>query len=218
MRCPAFEKLPPKSRATMSKHTVRSLESFPADWPDVEYLVVSAYGGPTESYLGGGPDGDSYGTIQAALVAPFSRGTVTINSSSIYDAPLIDPAWLTDQRDQEVAVAAYKRVREMFDTDAMKPIVIGDEAYPGRNVSTDAEILAQIRTDFGSVYHASCTCRMGRKDDPTAVVDSKARVIGVKGLRVVDASSFALLPPGHPAATVCKFSFFSQCYFVWINC
>jgi choline dehydrogenase-like flavoprotein len=49
-----------------------------------------------------------------------------------------------------------------------------------------------------TVWHASCTCKMGKVDDPDAVVDSKARVIGVTGLRVVDASSFALLPPGHP--------------------
>ena len=45
---------------------------------------------------------------------------------------------------------------------------------------------------------------MGKPDDPNAVVDSKARVIGVQGLRVVDTSSFALLPPGHPQATICK--------------
>ena len=43
---------------------------------------------------------------------------------------------------------------------------------------------------------------MGKADDPDAVVDSNARVIGVAGLRVVDASSFALLPPGHPQSTV----------------
>jgi hypothetical protein len=49
-----------------------------------------------------------------------------------------------------------------------------------------------------TVWHASCTCKMGKIDDPDAVVDSKAKVIGVTGLRVVDASSFALLPPGHP--------------------
>jgi len=47
---------------------------------------------------------------------------------------------------------------------------------------------------------------MGKLTDSMAVVDSKARVIGVKGLRVVDASSFALLPPGHPQSTVCKFA------------
>lgn len=47
---------------------------------------------------------------------------------------------------------------------------------------------------------------MGKTSDPKSVVDSRARVIGVHGLRVVDASSFALLPPGHPSATICKFS------------
>lgn len=165
---------------------------------------MSAYAGPTENYLGAGPDGHNYGNIQIALVAPFSRGTVTIQSSDMHDHPLIDPAWLTDPRDQEVAVAGYRRVREMFDTDVMRKILVGPEVYPGRNVSSYDDILKQIRNDFGSVYHAACTCRMGKVDDPTAVVDSKARVIGVKSLRVVDASSFALLPPGHPMATVCR--------------
>lgn len=101
-------------------------------------------------------------------------------------------------------MAGYKRVREMFNTDPMKSIVIGEEYFPGPNTSTDTSILKQIQSDFNGPHHASCTCRMGRADDQNAVVDSKARVIGVKNLRVVDASSFALLPPGHPMATVCK--------------
>lgn len=46
---------------------------------------------------------------------------------------------------------------------------------------------------------------MGKADDPMAVIDSHARVYGVEGLRVVDASSFPFLPPGHPQATICKF-------------
>lgn len=45
---------------------------------------------------------------------------------------------------------------------------------------------------------------MGKRSDPKAVVDSSARVIGVQGLRVVDSSSFPLLPPGHPQATICR--------------
>ena len=52
---------------------------------------------------------------------------------------------------------------------------------------------------------------MGRRSDPMAVVDSKARVIGVQGLRVVDASAFPLLPPGHPQATICRFSWILCC-------
>jgi choline dehydrogenase len=45
---------------------------------------------------------------------------------------------------------------------------------------------------------------MGKRDDPSAVVDSRARVFGVTNLRVVDASAFAILPPGHPMSTICK--------------
>lgn len=57
------------------------------------------------------------------------------------------------------------------------------------------------------------TGRMGRSNDTMAVVDSKARVLGVNGLRVVDASSFALLPPGHPQSTVCEFyELFPPCF------
>jgi len=52
------------------------------------------------------------------------------------------------------------------------------------------------------VWHAACTCRMGKEEDPNAVVDSKARVFGIKGLRVVNASSFAFLSPGHPQSTI----------------
>ena len=48
------------------------------------------------------------------------------------------------------------------------------------------------------------TGRMGKASDPDAVIDSRARVYGVKGLRVVDASAFAILPPGHPMSTICK--------------
>ena len=55
-----------------------------------------------------------------------------------------------------------------------------------------------------TVWHAACTCAMGKATDPMAVVDSSAKVIGVSKLRVVDASAFPLLPPGHPQSTICK--------------
>jgi len=84
----------------------------------------------------------------------------------------------------------------------MKPFVVR-ETVPGLNVTSEA-ILDYISSNSFQNWHASCTCRMGRANDPMAVVDSKARVIGVHGLRVVAASSFALLPPGHPQSTVCE--------------
>jgi choline dehydrogenase len=103
-------------------------------------------------------------------------------------------------------VQAFKRARSFFETQAMKPVVIR-EAAPGLNVTSDEDILDYIMANSFQNWHASCTCRMGRRNDSMAVVDSRARVIGVNGLRVVDASSFALLPPGHPQSTVCESPF-----------
>lgn len=80
------------------------------------------------------------------------------------------------------------------------------EYFPGPAVKTDVQILNTIRDTLHTIWHASCTCRMGKSDDQTAVVDSKAKVYEVTGLRVVDASSFALLPPGHPQSTVYAFA------------
>lgn len=136
-------------------------------------------------------------------MAPRSRGSVTIASADTKDLPLIDPNWLTDATDQSVAVAGYKRARQAFATSAMQAGLADPvEYFPGPAVASDAQILNTIRDTLHTVWHASCTCRMGKVDDPNAVVDSKARVIGVQGLRVVDASSFAILPPGHPQSTV----------------
>ena len=123
------------------------------------------------------------------------------------DAPLINPNWLTHPTDQAVAVAGYKRARQIFETSAMKLILLGAEYFPGPGlgVKSDAEILAFVRKSFSTVFHASCTCKMGKQGDAMAVVDANAKVMGVKGLRVVDASSFPLLPPGHPVAVVCEY-------------
>lgn len=202
----AWEKLPASSRASFSNSTIASLATFPGDWPEVEYLTVNGYLGDNVDYGASSPtDGYNYASVVAALVAPLSRGTVSIASADAADAPLIDPRWLTHPTDQVVAVEAYKRVRQLFATKALKGVLIGPEFYPSSRVGpTDAELLQEIKAGFQTVWHAACTCKMGKTSDPMAVVDSRARVMGVKGLRVVDASSFALLPPGHPISTVCK--------------
>lgn len=150
-------------------------------------------------------DGFQYTSILAALVAPLSRGTVTITSADTNELPIIDPQWLTDKNDQPVAIAAYKRVRQAFATNAMRAGLASGytaEYFPGADISTDAQILNTIQNTLQTVWHASCTCRIGRADDPNAVVDIKTNIIGVTGLKVVDASSFALLPPGHPQNTI----------------
>jgi choline dehydrogenase len=97
----------------------------------------------------------------------------------------------------------YRRLRDIF---KLKPVqdVANYEFYPGNTIDTDEKILQIIKSSVQTVWHASCTCAMGTMDNPMAVIDSNARVFGVKSLRVVDASSFPLLPPGHPQSAICK--------------
>ncbi|KAK7961994.1 GMC oxidoreductase [Apiospora aurea] len=191
------ELLPPRAAAELAAR-------FPDDWPELEYISGPGYIGDFANIVANQPkDGYQYATILGALVAPLSRGSVTLASTDTADLPLVDPNWLTQPTDVAVAIAAYKRMRAAFAAKAMQGVLADSvEYYPGPKVQSDAEILATIRKDVMTVWHASCTCRMGKADNPDAVVDSNARVIGVTGLRVVDASAFALLPPGHPQSTV----------------
>lgn len=78
---------------------------------------------------------------------------------------------------------------------------MNDEFMPGSNVTTDEQILEYIQRSASTICHAACTCKMGNHTEPMAVLDSSAKVRGVNNLRVVDASSFLVLPPGHPIAT-----------------
>ena len=202
--CPVgFEKLP---EDMLSPTTYQSLQdNFPADWPDIEYLILDAYFGTgSDSSIAAGSE-DQYVAASVGIVATFSRGNVTINSKDTARNPIISPNWLSDPRDQDIAIAAFRRGRQLFSTNAIRPIVKA-EAFPGINVTTDSQILDTIKASANSVYNAAGTNQMGKVDDPMAVVDSKGRIIGVNGLRVVDASIFPFLPPGQPSATVCKSS------------
>lgn len=150
-------------------------------------------------------DGYEYASMLGVLIAPSSRGNVTLKSADMSDLPIINPNWLGDTADQEVAIAMFKRMRQAFQSEAMAPVIIGKEYYPGTGVRSDSEILEFIKNNVMTLWHAACTCKMGTSDDDMAVVDSQARVFGVDGLRVVDASAFPFLPPGHPQSTVCEY-------------
>lgn len=192
-----WEKFPAATRAEFSNETLELLSTLPSDWPEVEYLgldgVLGAWNSALDQFVGG-----NYGAIGAAVVAPFSRGNVTITSADSNVAPVINPNLLGHPADVEVTLAAMKRVRSMW---ANINVTIGDEYLPGPNVTTDAEIIDYLRSHAMTVWHAASTCAMGTSSDPMAVVDSTAKVFGVKGLRVVDASIFPILPPGHPQSS-----------------
>lgn len=215
----AWEKIPASLRQNWDNETKTALAAYPADWPEAEYLSISSYLGDMQNSRSPGPlDGFNYASLAAALVAPRSRGNLTITSADTSVAPLINPNYLTVQSDVDIVVAAFKRMRQFWATKAMQTFAIGEEYYPGKQVATDAQIEAHIRGNFNTIWHATSTCSMGATNDPKAVVDTRARVIGVEGLRVVDASAFPLLPPGHPMSTICESSLHVSFSFVFSAC
>jgi choline dehydrogenase len=199
----AFEKFPQDVMRALRPETQAALEANPADWPDIEYFFSDAYAGDNKDFTHNvPPTEDNYIANSAALQSPFSRGYVKLASPDTATNPLVNFNYYHDPRDQDVAIAAFKRIRKLTTQSAMKQILIGPEAFPGANITSDAEILKTIKAFSLPVYHAAGTCAMGKPTDLYAVVDSKARVIGVKNLRVVDASAFPFLVPGHIQATV----------------
>ncbi|KAJ5360216.1 Glucose-methanol-choline oxidoreductase [Penicillium concentricum] len=199
----AWEKIPEFLRSTFSQKTQSKLAKFPSDWPEAEYVSGAGYIGNASNLLTIQPrDGYQYASILGVLITPMSRGNVTLQSADNSDLPVINPNWLDDQADQEVAVAMFKRIRQAFQSKAMQPVVIGEEYNPGPQVQSDDQILEFIKDNVMTIWHPSCTCKMGTSGDDMAVVDSQARVYGVDRLRVVDASAFPFLPPGHPQSTV----------------
>jgi choline dehydrogenase-like flavoprotein len=196
----AFEKLP---NGSLSMATRKALDdTYGPDWPDVEYLELDAYFGdqllppPVDTI------GKNFAALLPGLTAPFSRGNVTIVSNDTSVLPVVSPNWLTDPRDREILIAAFRRARQVWATKSMQGVLTGPEAYPGANVTSDSDLLAAIQRSAQTIWHASATNKMGMPSDSMAVVDSRARVIGVQGLRVVDASAFPFLPPGQPQSMV----------------
>ena len=199
-----WEKIPPPYRSNLSSTALAALATFPSDWPELEWLPISAYlGYQTNRQTEDPRDGYNYATINPGLIAPLSRGNVTISSADMTDPPILNPNWLSDPTDQEVAVESFKRSRDIWSVLEQNNVTLGtDEYLPGLNVTSDADILTYIQKSFMTIYHAAATCKMGRANDSMAVIDSQARVYGTQNLRVVDASSFPFLPPGHPQSTI----------------
>lgn len=200
-----WEDMPQPYRNALSNSSLQELESFPKDWPELEWLPSSSFLGYRRNALTADPrDGYNYATINSGIIAPLSRGNISINSSEMTTPPIINPNWLTSTTDQELAIQAFKRAREIWQVleDAGLTVDVGEEYFPGLNVTTDKDILDFIQRSLMTIYHAACTCKMGKPDDRMAVVDSRARVYGTQNLRVVDASSFPILPPGHPQSVI----------------
>ncbi|PWY70338.1 GMC oxidoreductase [Aspergillus sclerotioniger CBS 115572] len=195
-----WEKLPKPYRWRLSNETIAALSTLPDDWPETMY-TASGF-----AQTANADDKQIYATIVFADAAPFSRGQITLAGPNMTTPPIIDPQWLSNSTDMEVMVNAVKRSRQIWAELAELGVADPEEYLPGNNVTTNEQIRDFLRKNTITFSHASSTCKMGRKDDPMAVLDSSARVYGVRGLRVVDASSFPFLPPGLPQSTVYAFA------------
>ena len=119
---------------------------------------------------------------------PTSTGSVKINSADPFTMPDIDFNYLSTNQDREDVIAGARFIGKLQNSPAMQEL-IGTEPIFDPSKASDEAIIADFRKRAGSVYHTSCTCRMAPEADG-GVLDSELKVHGIKGLRVVDASSF----------------------------
>jgi choline dehydrogenase len=150
--------------------------------PDVQILFANASFAPGPIRRLADKPGMTGGMWQ---MRPLSRGYVEARSSDPHLPPAINPRYLSDETDRRCAIGGLRAARRLFAAPALKPYLVG-EILPGRKVESDDELLDYLRQTGSTVFHATCTCKMGR--DALAVVDDELRVHGIDGLRVIDAS------------------------------
>ncbi|OYU16622.1 MAG: choline dehydrogenase, partial [Rhodobacteraceae bacterium PARR1] len=129
---------------------------------------------------------------------PTSRGHIRINSADPLRHPTIVANAFSTENDVTEMLAAVKFLRHLAAQPALARL-IKEELRPGPVVQSDEALIQDFRERSGTVYHPSCTCRMGA-DPATSVLDARLRVRGVDGLRVIDASSFPNLISGNTNA------------------
>ncbi len=128
---------------------------------------------------------------------PLSRGKVTLASADPLDRPVIDFNYLSERDDMTCALAGLRwNLRILY----AKPFddIRGEELSPGAKARNDADVESFVRRTASTTWHPVGTCKMG--NDETAVVDSRLRVRGIDGLRVVDASIMPRIVSGNTNA------------------
>jgi choline dehydrogenase len=169
-------------------------------YPNIEYhvqpLSLDAFGEPLHSF--------NAFTASVCNLNPTSRGTVQIKSNRFEDAPLIAPNYLSTDEDRKVAADSLRVTRRIVAQPALAPYK-PQEWKPGVQFQTDTE-LAKLAGDIATtIFHPVGTTKMGKADDPMAVVDARLRVRGrpgvngglIAGLRVVDAGVMPSITSGN---------------------
>ncbi|GGG62636.1 choline dehydrogenase [Salipiger pallidus] len=162
------------------------------DYPDIQYHflpIAVRYDGQVAA------EGHGFQAHVGPMRSP-SRGEVTLRSADPKDAPRIFFNYMSHEKDWADFRTCIRLTREIFGQHAFKPYY-RKEIQPGAECQTDDELNGFIREHVESAYHPCGTARMGRRDDPMAVVDPEARVIGVNGLRLADSSIFPRITNGN---------------------
>jgi choline dehydrogenase len=144
------------------------------------------------------PDPFSGLSLGLSNCRPTSRGSIAIKSNDPHVHPRIVANALSTANDVAEMLAAVKYLRTLAAAEPLASL-IAEELRPGPACRSDAELIHDFRQRSGTVYHPSCTCRMG-VDPKTSVVDPRLRVHGLGGLRVCDASVFPNLIAGNTNA------------------
>ena len=144
------------------------------------------------------PDPFSGLSLGLSNCRPTSRGEIAIASADPFAKPRITANAYSTQHDVLEMLAAVKFLRVIAAQEPLKSLM-AEELRPGPLCRSDEELIADIRQRSGTVYHPSCTCRMG-PDESTSVVDPRLRVHGFANLRVCDASAFPALIAGNTNA------------------
>jgi choline dehydrogenase len=148
-----------------------------------------------------GEDLHAFNAITASVcnVRPSSRGSVHINTLDPEAPPVIAPNYLSTADDRKVAADSLRLTRKIIQSAALGPYS-PDEYKPGKQYQTDEELIKAAGDIGTTIFHPVGTCKMGRDDDPMAVLDSELRVRGIHHLRVVDASAMPTITSGNTAA------------------
>ncbi|MEI4470814.1 choline dehydrogenase [Frigidibacter sp. MR17.24] len=162
------------------------------DYPDIQYHFL-----PIAVRYDGRAAAEGHGfQVHVGPMRSRSRGAVTLRSADPAEKPVIRFNYMSQDSDWEEFRRCVRLTREIFEQPAFAPHV-RHEIQPGAALQSDAEIDSFIREHAESAYHPCGTARMGAADDPMAVVDPEARVIGVEGLRVADSSIFPQITNGN---------------------
>lgn len=166
-------------------------------WPDLEYHVQPM----SADSLGTKLHDFSGITASVCNLQPTSRGRVDIRSSSVNDAPRINPNYLATERDRDIAARSIDITREIARQPATKKYN-PKEFKPGVHLQTKSELAKAAGDIASSIFHPVGTCKMGDPDDPFAVVDAELKVRGFDNLFIADASVMPRITSGNTHAPV----------------